>query len=547
MNIKRVEINHFRCFDEFSIELENITSIVGENGSGKTSILDAIYYTLHPNFIASRLNPNDFQIGHSEPEFSILVYFNEPFIAKIPYGFNDQDLPCIGVCLIGKHRSQASPGKALNDEFTATHYLIPDTSSPIVEKVEEGKFTYEQKNGKKRNLSSRSLIWSYTSDDNSPNSFYFDRNREKQTTSGFNTTFSRIASELNWRFRKGLEEEQEIVEYWDKYFGKVIENVSEAKLKETIIPLRNKLKNILGSDFNNFELSLLNLKSPFDKSFFTLRDGFHQLKHDDLGSGRSMVISLVLLDTISQLAGEDIIFLIDEPEMHLHPQLQRKVFGYFSEQNLQIIYTTHSENLIDIGEWKSIKRLSLNSELYPKNNQLDEFWPFNGKKISLRDHLDDISEYYQDRTILMREHAELFFAKACIIVEGPADKYVIDVLSEQLGFDFSEMTVLVAHGKDKIKYFQLLCSAYGIPYFTLFDQDQHGDDFSQSAVDQLRDYSMNEDHHGFENSLEYIFKTHNVDKHKASETMQVIDECEEVPTEIKEALKAIKTFKDNLE
>ena len=48
MNIvKKVSLRNFRCYDEFELDCDRATSlIVGENGSGKTSILEAIYLAL---------------------------------------------------------------------------------------------------------------------------------------------------------------------------------------------------------------------------------------------------------------------------------------------------------------------------------------------------------------------------------------------------------------------------------------------------------------------------------------------------------------------
>lgn len=48
MNIvRRIELKNFRCHDEFSLNCDRPTTlIIGENGSGKTSVLEAIYLAL---------------------------------------------------------------------------------------------------------------------------------------------------------------------------------------------------------------------------------------------------------------------------------------------------------------------------------------------------------------------------------------------------------------------------------------------------------------------------------------------------------------------
>ena len=47
MKIKTIQLHNFRCFEKFSADLnENLTVIVGNNGSGKSSLLDGISVAL---------------------------------------------------------------------------------------------------------------------------------------------------------------------------------------------------------------------------------------------------------------------------------------------------------------------------------------------------------------------------------------------------------------------------------------------------------------------------------------------------------------------
>jgi len=57
-----------------------------------------------------------------------------------------------------------------------------------------------------------------------------------------------------------------------------------------------------------------------------------------------MIISLLFLETLASLSKEQIIILIDEPELHLHPQLQEEFVQYLHSlsSEKQIILSTHS-------------------------------------------------------------------------------------------------------------------------------------------------------------------------------------------------------------
>ena len=65
---------------------------------------------------------------------------------------------------------------------------------------------------------------------------------------------------------------------------------------------------------------------------------------ENLGSGIEMIISLLLLETLAALSKDDIIIIIDEPELHLHPSLQEKFIQYLRKisPEKQIIVSTHS-------------------------------------------------------------------------------------------------------------------------------------------------------------------------------------------------------------
>ena len=48
MKLSKVEITYFRCFESLSIDLQpDINVIVGANGAGKSSILDAVAIALY--------------------------------------------------------------------------------------------------------------------------------------------------------------------------------------------------------------------------------------------------------------------------------------------------------------------------------------------------------------------------------------------------------------------------------------------------------------------------------------------------------------------
>jgi len=84
MFLKRLSILNFKNYEEAQLELsEKINCFLGNNGEGKTNLLDAIYYL---SFCKSYFNPIDSQnIKHNEPFFVVEGYYQNKGKEEIIY------------------------------------------------------------------------------------------------------------------------------------------------------------------------------------------------------------------------------------------------------------------------------------------------------------------------------------------------------------------------------------------------------------------------------------------------------------------------------
>jgi predicted ATP-dependent endonuclease of OLD family len=532
MHISGAIIKNFRCFRYVELSFETLTTLIGENGTGKTAVLEALNYAFSPSFLSSRINEQDFHNSTDEC-IEINVMLSESFTVNISDGYSTKEVSCDQIFLSIKRREKASPRKALSDPFTITHYVVPDST---VCKTEKGWSLMRQTSSSPFNFTSRQLSFPISSDD-FPKTFYFNKQRLTQADPGFNTTLDRITTEYNWRVTKNLEKIKDGYEKnWQTIYSSLIDSIGKDKYQDTFLAFKEKLGIILCQNMDNLELSPLNLRQPFSKSFLSMREGLNQIHFHGLGSGVSILISLLFLETISSLSGEEVIFLIDEPEMHLHPQLQDRLYDYLDSINKQVIYTTHSNHLVRLRNWKSILRLDIDNEAHPKLEALESCVTYKGKDNTVAEHLDEVKKYYQDKTIYTKENNDIFFANGCVLVEGPADKYAIEVMSAN---DYSSTTIITCNGKDKIFYYQLLCKAFGIPFFTLFDLDGHKPDDEPNAT--IIQNSFNDCYFHFNKSLEDCFGIPS-EKHKTSKVMRAIDDCKDIHEEISVALKRIAAF-----
>lgn len=147
-----------------------------------------------------------------------------------------------------------------------------------------------------------------------------------------------------------------------------------------------------------------------------------------------MATELVLLREGDELA----LLLIEEPEAHLHPQLQERVQELLEQsankpldgkRPVQVVMTTHSPSLAagaDIGSMTLVHRAQLHSLAHEKTKLQKNDYEF------LRRFLD-------------ASKANLFFARGVAIVEGPAEALLLPAIAKACGMSFSKHGLAVVN------------------------------------------------------------------------------------------------------
>ncbi len=555
MPVANVVIRNFRGIREASLDMARFHVLVGENGSGKTSVLDAIRLATSTSFPSSSLCEQDFHSSDEGP-IEVGITFAAPFAVKIEDGFTEQTLLCEGVDLTIKRRDAASPGKALSDPFVVsqlcrpveyesveqlTDVPLPDGVNlgklpPAVRRVSEG-FEVERKGGGKARSVRSGMLHLRLDLIGYPLVFYFDRAREKESQQGFNTLLKRLTRDLNWRYRRKWVPEN-TDQLWTAYYDDTVGTVQEKKGQQLLNRIRPRLTELLGSEFDDLELSLLNIEEPFANAFLSRRTGLNQVDVDGLGAGVAAVLSYCLLENVSRRAKQEIIFLIDEPELHLHLQVQRRLCEDFKRADHQVIAASHSPAFVCLDNWRGLTRIEAGGSCFPSRASLDCVL----EERLVSENLDDIRRYHHHRTIFSDTDADLLFASRVLLVEGPAEKYGLPRLGQLVDLDLNGATIISCNGKTKIAHYVLLCHAYGIKPFVIFDLDGEPPESTQNAT--LIRRLGNARYFAFRQSFEQAFGIGPDRPHKASTTLIKIDETEraQLPAEIDEALMKLREW-----
>lgn len=186
-----------------------------------------------------------------------------------------------------------------------------------------------------------------------------------------------------------------------------------------------------------------------------------------------------------------IILGMDEPEIHLHPHMQRSLMKdliriienkdnnfsnllneIFNIDNLmgQIIVTTHSPNILT-NDYKKVIR----------------FYKDNDDKLIVKSGMD-IRMGKEIEKHLLAQFAyikEAFFARCVIIVEGDSEYSSIPIFAEKLEIDFDNLgiSIIKASGANSVIPIKEVLESFGIKSIGIIDQDKYKE--SYRALDNI--------------------------------------------------------------
>ncbi|ADQ45991.1 SMC domain protein [Caldicellulosiruptor kronotskyensis 2002] len=486
--ISKVVVENFRCFKGTEIGLEeDLTLIVGENDSGKSSFLDVFRIIFSVNNKAKKqdkkleIEEGDFFVRKSEHEKNESDFINEPIRIRIELSNGDvveyikKDLnedPLLCLC-------------KSTDEFRE-YIQNPDLVNNLSE--EKLKKVISQLGGNIGSRSSLETLRKKFSD------ILEEKKEEIINKEKISVEIDRLDDYLyeyfDFLYLDGktfynvddilykLYLEESLMGILDEpikigEYDKKISEIINGKIENIIKDKEKEINELLLKDIKNFlpevkRISLLHELDGIEKNIsksikikvFLNEDnndqGIMLTKKGD-GTKRRMTLALLKYAEKKDFK-KPILYLFDEPDTHLHVRAQYELMSIIEKLKMdnQIVMTTHSPFIINYVLPKKIVLFEkINGETKVEKSFMNERAE------------DEIRELFRELGI---ENSDLFFTRKVVLVEGSTDEEALNILYEKL-YDrmlYNDLIKIIhIKGCDKAEPFCRIIQEF-MPYIKLY-------------------------------------------------------------------------------
>lgn len=474
MYLERIEIKNFRCFNSEGIVAyfnKGVTAIIGENNMGKTTLIDAIriafstvsyqhdiYFKItdfHIDLSGVRAHEAQFDLyfakvpmelieiwlpeSGNHGEFHIRFYLTKTVAGEDKVKFSawggsfegnslSSDLfDSIDISYLGALRdAEEGLRPSRNSRLATLLGTVADSPEKREELISILSDANQQLLGKEQIRKIKDIV----------NNNLDDIEQEvlsQRIDIGFSEPrFESIAStirswiSMKWvRIEKDRDEAQRFASLFEKpIYRHCIEANDESFLVN--IPDFLRIAHEQGDVTEEIEKTLRQYQQCFE------------LQQNGLGYNNLIYMSTILGDmSIKKEGVYQRLLLVEEPEAHLHPQLQELVYEFFQKQqesnSIQVVFSSHSPTLISKIELDQINLL------YEKAHTI-KCMPMSQCKASSNPTDKNHLKKYLDVT-----KSQMFFAKGLIFVEGISEAILLPDVANFLNRSLDKYAVEVVN------------------------------------------------------------------------------------------------------
>lgn len=522
MYLKKFIIKNFRIFDEAGIELifnKGINAIIGENNSGKSSIIDALRIvfstvTYKKDIFFSKADFHVSEDGTVANYAQFDVYLEDVPLRMIEI-WNPQSDSGMGGDFHIRFEKYISPSGA--EKVRSVYWGYGTEGNPLssdtfeaIDMVFLGALRdSENEMRPSRNSKLAQLLRNLVSGEDvreelvqiliDANNSLLRKEQLKKTRNTINQNLARIEQDfLNQQIDIGLVEPRfdsiaSSLRAWVKPKWILInkdDSVYEQAYAyfQSHTDLRKIQKDTKGI---YFEISILDgetdIKQELADRISELANKSFELYQNGLGYNNLLYMSAVLGDMAIEKGGVyQNLLLVEEPEAHLHPQLQELVHNFLldankNDSNIQIIYTSHSPTLASKIDIENINLL----------------YEYGHKKYCLpfsQTNLTEENKKYLQRYLDVTK-SQMFFARGILFVEGISEAILLPAMAKALDRPFEKYAVELVN-VDSVAF---------APFVNLLSSDKVNTCFSKVSI------ITDDDRCAKKNENDYIDKNYDYD------------------------------------
>jgi putative ATP-dependent endonuclease of the OLD family len=429
VKIVYVRIENWRSIKSVEFSPEDVTVLVGSNNAGKTNILSAINFILGDRWpMPANLQDSDYYAGDRTRDIVISLYLDHPMYSKIDFN--------------------TSRAQYVLQAFDRSQNVVRGFNNAMREEIA---FAYVDA----------------------------ARNFEKQFSLSRWSLFGQALRSLHISLKDDAPRLADLRDKLDAAHG-LLKTDDYGRFEKALREAFADQLKTANYDVK-FEFRSIDETNLYRGLYPTLIEGESPRTPSEVGSGVRNLLVLALFQAFAKTFRGDAVLGIEEPELYLHPHAQRSLMRQFDDlasAGNQIFISSHSPFFLDITRSDRIilvdrktddedevctqvrtstpaALLEMRKALHPEMNITLE---------SLRAFL---------RNVQSPVMSEAFFAKLCVLVEGPSESEALPIYARHLGFPLDErgVSIIAAGGKTALDTLQHIYLAHNVPTYLMFDND----------------------------------------------------------------------------